>query len=92
MLDVTDFGHAVGEVELLAEDAERAHEEIAGFVEGYGWFFGGGGGGGGGEGGGQKREKPRGKLSAYLERFGYPGGGSVRGLWGWGEREREMES
>lgn len=39
VLDVTDFGHVVGEVELLAEDAEKAHADIDAFLEEYAWFF-----------------------------------------------------
>lgn len=43
MLDSTDFGHSVGEVELnlmLAEDEEgKAHGEIDAFMGPYPWFF-----------------------------------------------------
>lgn len=58
VLDTTDFGHRVGEVELMAEDAEEAHGEIDGFVRKYAWFF--------------DMEKPKGKLTAYFEKFGIP--------------------
>ena len=58
VLDVTDFGHRVGEVELMAEDAERAHREIGAFLEKYAWFF--------------DTSRPQGKLTAYFEKFGYP--------------------
>ncbi|KAA6408643.1 MAG: hypothetical protein FRX48_07725 [Lasallia pustulata] len=57
-LDKTNFGHAVGEVELMAEDAPRAHKEIEDFMEHYSWFFG--------------REPPKGKLTAYFEKYGMP--------------------
>ena len=63
VLDVTDFGHWVGEVEVMAEDAGRAHGEIEGFFERYAWFFDTGG-------------QPKGKLRAYFERFGYPKSGT----------------
>lgn len=56
MLDHADFGHTVGEVELLARDAKTAEEEINVFMEKYRWFFGNG--------------KPKGKISAYLEKYG----------------------
>lgn len=58
VLDVTDFGHGVGEVELMAEDAGKAHAEIDAFFEEYAWFF--------------DTSKPKGKLTAYFEKFGYP--------------------
>lgn len=57
VLDFTDFGHVVGEVELMAEDAERAHGDIEAFLKEYAWFF--------------DTEKPKGKLTAYFEKFGY---------------------
>lgn len=60
VLDATDFGHRVGEVELMAEDAEEAHGEIDAFCKEYAWFF------------DTEREKPKGKLTAYFERFGWP--------------------
>lgn len=60
VLDSTDFGHAVGEVEVLANDVPAAEAKISRFVERYDEFFGGGGG----------KEEPRGKLSAYFDRFG----------------------
>ncbi|KAI9766682.1 MAG: hypothetical protein M1840_006326 [Geoglossum simile] len=55
MLDETDFGHSVGEVELEAEDAVEAHKEINAFLDKYSWFF--------------QKERPKGKLTAYFERF-----------------------
>lgn len=55
-LDQTDFGHAVGEVELMAENATRAHREIDDFMKEYSWFFG--------------TEPPKGKLTAYFEKYG----------------------
>ncbi|KAI4169224.1 MAG: hypothetical protein LQ346_008987, partial [Caloplaca aetnensis] len=51
MLDYTDFGHSVGEVELMAEDEERAHREIDAFMAQYPWFF--------------EKGKTEGKLAAY---------------------------
>ncbi|KAG7008518.1 hypothetical protein G7Y79_00005g016590 [Physcia stellaris] len=39
VLDHTDFGHSVGEVELMAEDEEKAHREIDTFMARYPWFF-----------------------------------------------------
>ena len=60
VLDVTDFGHEVGEVEVMAEDADagKAHREIEAFCGRWPWFF--------------EMERPKGKLTAYFERFGYP--------------------
>jgi len=58
VLDSTDFGHQVGEVEILAEDAEKAHRDIDAFMREYAWFF--------------DIIKPKGKLTAYFEKFGYP--------------------
>lgn len=52
VLDSTDFGHSVGEVELMAEDEAMAHREIDGFMAQYPWFF--------------QKGKPEGKLAAYL--------------------------
>jgi thiamine-triphosphatase len=59
MLDTTDFGHWVGEVELLAHDEQRAHLDIDMFMQRYAWFF-------------SQENKPKGKLTAYFEKFGYP--------------------
>ncbi len=60
VLDVTDFGHRVGEVEVMAEDAdaEKAHKDIEAFFREYPWFF--------------DTSNPKGKLTAYFENFGYP--------------------
>ena len=52
VLDHTDFGHAVGEVELMAEDEEEAHREIDDFMARYPWFF--------------LKGKAEGKLEAYF--------------------------
>ena len=52
MLDATDFGHWVGEVE------KHAHSDIDAFMLRYAWFF-------------VQERKPKGKLTAYFERFGY---------------------
>lgn len=59
MLDATDFGHWVGEVELLAHDEQRAHLDIDAFIRRYSWFF-------------AQEKKPEGKLTAYFKKFGYP--------------------
>ncbi|KAL9576222.1 MAG: hypothetical protein Q9212_007282 [Teloschistes hypoglaucus] len=58
VLDETDFGHAVGEVELMAEDEAEAHGQIDRFMQEYWRFF------------GKGVTKPAGKLSAYLQTFG----------------------
>ena len=61
VLDVTDFGHEVGEVEVMAEEAEeadKAHGEIERLLKRYPWFF--------------DTRGPRGKLTAYFDMFGYP--------------------
>lgn len=60
VLDSTDFGHEVGEVEVMAEEAgaEKAHGDIERFLKRYPWFF--------------DTRGPKGKLTAYFERFGYP--------------------
>jgi thiamine-triphosphatase len=54
MLDRTDFGHTVGEVELMHSNAQEAHRAIDDFMNKYSWFF--------------DRTKPKGKLSAYFEK------------------------
>lgn len=68
VLDRTDFGHAVGEVELEVEaegDAEKAHEEIDGFLAKYSWFC--------------QAGPVEGKLSAYFRlRGGGDGGDGVK--------------
>ncbi|KAM0805616.1 CYTH-like domain-containing protein [Usnea florida] len=58
VLDFTGFGHEVGEIELMAEDAGKAHADIDGFVKEYAWFF--------------DMRSPKGKLRAYFDKFGYP--------------------
>lgn len=63
VLDTTNFGHDVGEVEVIAQvsadaDAARVHEEIEAFLGRYPWFF--------------DTGSPKGKLTAYFERFGWP--------------------
>lgn len=55
VLDETDFGHSTGEVELLAEDVERAHADIDAFLNRYDWFF--------------DCSKPKDKLIAYFEKY-----------------------
>jgi hypothetical protein len=61
VLDETDFGHMVGEVELEVEEdqAEKAREEIDAFLEMYRWFCGGGD---------RDGEPVEGKLEAYFRR------------------------
>ncbi|KAL8798079.1 MAG: hypothetical protein Q9182_006969 [Xanthomendoza sp. 2 TL-2023] len=56
VLDYTDFGHSVGEVEMMAEDEAKAHQEIDGFMARYPWFF--------------IKGKAEGKLEAYLRAKG----------------------
>ncbi|KAE8357818.1 CYTH-like domain-containing protein [Aspergillus caelatus] len=58
MLDSTDFGHAVGEIELAHENAQEAHRDIDVFMKKYAWFF--------------DNSRPKGKLTAYFEKFGDP--------------------
>ncbi|MCJ1227833.1 hypothetical protein MMC12_004492 [Toensbergia leucococca] len=59
ILDKTDFGHTVGEVEhLAAKDPEKAHADIDDFMLKYAWFF--------------DRKNPKGKLTAYFENYGMP--------------------
>jgi len=62
VLDETCFGHRVGEVEVMAEDADKAHAEIDAFMQRHAWFF-------------DTDSNPKGKLTAYFEKFGYPGEG-----------------
>ncbi|KAL8685970.1 MAG: hypothetical protein Q9218_007433 [Villophora microphyllina] len=52
MLDQMDFGHSIGEVELMAEDEAIAHQAIDGFMARYPWFF--------------LKGKAEGKLEAYF--------------------------
>ncbi len=59
VLDHTDFGHHVGEVEVMAEDAGRAHADIDALFKMHPWFF-------------DTATEPKGKLTAYFEKFGYP--------------------
>lgn len=59
VLDSTDFGHRVGEVEVMAEDAGKAHADIDALLKEYAWFF-------------DTTTEPKGKLTAYFEKFGYP--------------------
>ena len=58
VLDETDFGHLAGEVEILAEDANRAHADIDAFLARYAWLF--------------DCSEPKGKLTAYFENFPSP--------------------
>ncbi|KAL8911504.1 MAG: hypothetical protein Q9172_007665 [Xanthocarpia lactea] len=53
VLDYTDFGHSVGEVELMAEDEAEAHRQIDLFMARYPWFF--------------IKGKAEGKLEAYFK-------------------------
>lgn len=77
VLDETDFGHRVGEIEVMAEDPDVAHKEIENFKGKHGWLFGGDGG-----------EKPKGKVTAWFERFGEGGGGDGGGGEGEGDKVR----
>ncbi|KAL8764672.1 MAG: hypothetical protein Q9203_006956 [Teloschistes exilis] len=61
VLDETDFGHSVGEVELMAEDEAEAHGQIDGFMQHHSSFF------DCGRGEGDESEE---KLAAYLKKFG----------------------
>lgn len=61
VLDQTDFGHAVGEVELEAADAAQAHEAIDAFLARYAWFC--------------QAGPVEGKLSAYFRLRGNPQAG-----------------
>jgi hypothetical protein len=54
-LDETSFGHSVGEVELMHDNAAEAHREIDAFLDKYSWFFG--------------KDAPKGKLTAFFEKF-----------------------
>ncbi|KAL7274294.1 hypothetical protein RUND412_002819 [Rhizina undulata] len=65
VLDTTDFRHAVGEVEVMAEDMDAADGEIEAFLRNYPWFF--------------REGTPKGKITAYLERFGMGPGGRQDG-------------
>ena len=58
VLDETDFGHSAGEVELLAEDENKAHADIDAFLARYAWLF--------------DCSKPKGKLTAYFEKYHQP--------------------
>ncbi len=59
MLDSTDFGHWVGEVELQTENTATALADIDIFMQKYAWFF-------------ANDATPKGKITAYFERFGFP--------------------
>jgi thiamine-triphosphatase len=59
MLDSTDFGHWVGEVELQTQHAATALSDIDTFMQQYSWFF-------------VSKATPKGKMTAYFERFGFP--------------------
>ncbi|TEY35472.1 hypothetical protein BOTCAL_0590g00040 [Botryotinia calthae] len=59
MLDSTDFGHWVGEVELQTHQSASALSDIDTFMQKYSWFFENGG-------------TPKGKMTAYFELFGFP--------------------
>ncbi|KAI9732881.1 MAG: hypothetical protein M1834_003821 [Cirrosporium novae-zelandiae] len=56
VLDSTDFGHMVGEIEVMGEDETKAHQEIDNFRQQHSWFF--------------ESGNPEGKLSAYFRKFG----------------------
>ncbi|KAI4214001.1 MAG: hypothetical protein LQ351_003405 [Letrouitia transgressa] len=58
-LDETDFGHAAGEVEVIAEEGEkeRVEREMEGFLERYKWLF-------------NVKGEVKGKLGAWLDKYG----------------------
>lgn len=53
VLDETDFGHRVGEIELVSGDPKHAHWAIDNFMKRNSWFF--------------NTHDVRGKLSAYFD-------------------------
>ncbi len=59
VLDSTDSGYQVGQVELMVEDADLAHADIDASIEKLAWFF-------------DTQTEPKGKLTAYFKRVGYP--------------------
>lgn len=59
MLDSTDFGHWVGEVELQTHQTASALSDIDTFMQKYSWFF-------------TNDRTPKGKMTAYFELFGFP--------------------
>jgi len=59
MLDLTNFGHSVGEVELQTHDTTTALSDIDKFMQKYSWFF-------------ANKTPPKGKMTAYFELFGFP--------------------
>ncbi|RFU31045.1 hypothetical protein B7463_g5286, partial [Scytalidium lignicola] len=59
MLDSTDFGHWVGEVELQTQQTATALLDIDTFMMEYAWFF-------------MNYSAPKGKMTAYFEKFGFP--------------------
>ncbi|CZS92392.1 uncharacterized protein RAG0_02825 [Rhynchosporium agropyri] len=59
MLDSTDFGHSVGEVELQTCEATTALADIDKFMQKYSWFF-------------ANKTPPKGKMTAYFELHGFP--------------------
>ncbi|KAF7920910.1 hypothetical protein EAE99_007762 [Botrytis elliptica] len=58
MLDLTDFGHWVGEVEIQTHQTAAALLDIDVFMQKYSWFF-------------ANRGIPKGKMTAYFELFGF---------------------
>ncbi|GBB86470.1 hypothetical protein RclHR1_01290014 [Rhizophagus clarus] len=59
VLDTTDFGHSVGEIELIVESQDKiqdAERRIASFMKEYDWFF-------------ETEGVVMGKLLAYISRF-----------------------
>ncbi len=67
MLDSTDFGHWVGEVELQTQHTATALSDIDTFMQKYSWFF-------------ANDTSPKGKMTAYFERFGFPSEVCIRYL------------
>lgn len=58
-LDETDFGHAAGEVEVIAEEGERegVEREMEEFLGRYKWLF-------------DVKGEVKGKLGAWLDKYG----------------------
>ena len=55
VLDETDFGHTTGEVEVMAEDPEKAQKGIDGFLSSYLHLF--------------DCSRPVDKLTTYFKKF-----------------------
>ena len=69
MLDLTDFGHWVGEVEIQTHQTAAALLDIDIFMQNYAWLF-------------ANHGTPKGKMTAYFELFGFPSEVCVKHLIG----------